>query len=360
MKGHWMLYGANGYTGQLIAREAVKRGLRPILAGRNGPAIEQLAAELKLPHCVVNLEPQSLQDALVQQILVLNCAGPFSATAKPMIDACFATDTHYLDITGEIDVFQMAHEQAEIAKSHGIVLCPGVGFDVVPTDALAMILHRAMPEAKSLILAFEAGGGPSRGTARTAVEGISNGGKIRKDGELLDVPLAWRSISVPFATRPREAVSIPWGDVFTSGVSTGIPDCVVYMVMPEGQIRSMRRARSLASLLRFAPIRNFVRDVLLPPIAGPSTELRANTISRIWGAVCAEDGRALQAEMHAPNGYDLTVDASLGAVEHMLAYRGVGGYYTPGQLLGTEFALGLEGVSVIGPQALTSLDAGAD
>jgi short subunit dehydrogenase-like uncharacterized protein len=106
----WMIYGANGYTGELIAREAKKRGASPILAGRDAAKIAKLATDLSLPSKVFSLDkPPDIVAALEGIGLVLNCAGPFSKTANPLMQACLVAKTHYLDITGEIDVLEGAH-----------------------------------------------------------------------------------------------------------------------------------------------------------------------------------------------------------------------------------------------------------
>src|SRR5688572_29198476 len=162
--GDWLIYGANGYTGKLIVAEAVKRGLKPVLAGRNTAAVRELAERYGLPARSFDLSNATTAASALSGVpLVLNCAGPFSQTAAPMLEACLASGAHYLDITGEIDVFAHCHAQDARARAAGIVVLPGAGFDVVPTDCLAAMLQRDLPTATSLVLAFEAGGGPSPG-----------------------------------------------------------------------------------------------------------------------------------------------------------------------------------------------------
>ncbi|HET6338633.1 MAG TPA: saccharopine dehydrogenase NADP-binding domain-containing protein, partial [Polyangiales bacterium] len=134
MAASYLIYGANGYTGELIAREAKARGETPVLGGRNAAALSQLADELGFAHRAFKLdEPKSLDAALAGVRLVLNCAGPFSRTAKPMVDACLRNRVHYVDVTGEVDVFEAIAARDQDAKSAGIVLLPGAGFDVVPS-----------------------------------------------------------------------------------------------------------------------------------------------------------------------------------------------------------------------------------
>ena len=195
----WLIYGANGYTGELIAREAARRGLKPILAGRNRAAIEALSVELGLESRIFGLDdPKVIAAGLNDCAVVLHCAGPFSRTAKPMIEACLLTHTHYLDITGEIAVFEMAATFDAVAKLASIMLLPGVGFDVVPTDCLAAHLKAQLPTATHLALAFRGLGRTSRGTTLTGLEGMSTGGMIRRDGKLMPVPAAWKTRRIDF------------------------------------------------------------------------------------------------------------------------------------------------------------------
>jgi short subunit dehydrogenase-like uncharacterized protein len=165
----WMIYGANGYTGHLIAVEAERRRLKPMLAGRS-------ADPIGLPAQIFDLSDIVSSTAALSEIAVVaNCAGPFTATSGPMIEACLKSRTHYLDITGEIEVFVAAQRRQEDAKSAGVVICPGVGFDVIPTDCIAAVLKEALPDGTHLVLAFDAGGPMSPGTARTMAESLRLG-----------------------------------------------------------------------------------------------------------------------------------------------------------------------------------------
>ncbi len=224
-----MIYGANGYTGELIAREAVKRGERPVLAGRNAAAIEPLARELGLEWRAFDLARPDLSG--VQ--LVLHCAGPFMHTSRPMVDACLAAGVHYLDITGEIAVFEAVFRRDAEARQRRVTLLPGVGFDVVPTDCLAAQLHAELPDANELWLAFFTRSGVSRGTLRTMIEGAGLGGAIRRDGRIKVVPQMYDVQEIPFTSGPKLAMTIPWGDISTAYRSTGIPNIRVYSSQPK-------------------------------------------------------------------------------------------------------------------------------
>jgi short subunit dehydrogenase-like uncharacterized protein len=342
---NWLIYGANGYSGKLMAREARRRGLKPILAGRSAAAVETLAAELKLEARIFDLGQSS---EVIREIkdceLVLHCAGPFSVTSGPMLDACLEAGVHYLDITGEISVFRHACEQSDRARDAGVVLIPGVGFDVVPSDCQAACLVRAMPAATQLELAFEAGGGPSPGTAKTSIEALRDGGCVRRDGELLDVPLAWKTRSIPFAHENRMAVSIPWGDVYTAYVSTGIPNITVYMSMSPANIANLRRLKWIRPILGLGGVQTFMKRWADKRVRGPIDRVREASGSELWGEVTDADGRTVSAVMSTPNGYDLTVSAGLGIVQYLLENDLEGGYYTPSMLMGADYAASLAGV----------------
>lgn len=342
----WMLYGANGYTGRLIADEAVKRGLRPVLAGRNADAIKAMAAGSNLDYRVFDLDNDAATREAVQGIdIVLHCAGPFSATSQQMIDACLQQRCHYLDITGEISVFANAYRQSEEAKHADILLMPGVGFDVVPSDCLAAMVVRALPAATTLKLAFKSGGRMSPGTAKTSIEGLAGGGCIRRNGQLQWVPLAWKSRKIMFSDGEYFAVTIPWGDVFTAHISTGVPDIEVYMAAPPSMVMRMKRMRMVKPLLSMQWVQNMMKRRVDKLVTGPSAEERARSRMYLWAEANSADGRSVSAVMTTPDGYDVTVTASLGIVEYLLGNGVEGGFYTPSLLMGADYAGCLPGVS---------------
>jgi len=345
--GRVLVYGANGYTGVLVAEEMRRQGLHPLLAGRNRDALEALGRRLGLDVRVFDLgEAATVHAALDGCALLLNCAGPFSRTAAPLLEACLARGVHYLDITGEIDVFARCHGADARARAAGIVVAPGTGFDVVPTDCVAAMLKRALPGARSLVLAFEAGGGTSPGTAKTSVEGLAAGGRARVGGELVRVPLAWKSRTFLRDGAARSAMTIPWGDVYTAYVSTAIPDIETYMAMPPRAIRAARRLRWLRPLLRFAPLRAWMmaRAGARP---GPDDARRAATGCHVWGEARDADGRLATLQVATPNGYALTAWTATDIANRVLAQPpATGGFFTPSQLMGADYVLHVPGVSI--------------
>ena len=135
-------------AGQLVAQRAIERGQRPLLAGRDAEKVAKVATPLGLPHRVFDLrDGAGVAEALGDVDAVAHCAGPFSATSAPMVDGCLRTGTHYLDVTGEVDVFESVFARHDEARRAGVVLLPGSGFDVVPTDCLAALVAAAVEVA---------------------------------------------------------------------------------------------------------------------------------------------------------------------------------------------------------------------
>lgn len=344
MTGQWMIYGANGYTGELIAREAARRGLAPVLAGRSEEKILTLARELGLEQRSFDLaSPGAIREGIAGMALVLHCAGPFSATARPMIEACLASRVHYLDITGEIPVFELAHGLDERAREAGVLLCPGVGFDVVPTDCLAASLHQALPDATRLALGFDSRGGMSPGTARTSIEGLARGGCVRRGGRLVAVPLAWATRRIDFGDGEKLAMTIPWGDVATAWYSTGIPDIEAYIPASPRLVARLKRANLVRPLLGLRPVQSWLKKRVGKAVRGPREEQRARTPTFVWGEVGNAAGRVVTGRVRVANGYDVTVHAALGIVAHVLGMSRTAGHRTPAQLVGPGFVEQLPG-----------------
>lgn len=345
MSESFLLYGANGYTGELVARLAKQRGLRPILAGRDGRKVEPLATALGFEHVSFALDDRAMMDAALKSVaVVLHCAGPFSRTSKPMADGCLRTGTHYLDITGEIAVFESLAARRAEAEAAGVMLLPGVGFDVVPSDCLAAHLKRRLPSATRLTLAIQGLGRISHGTATTMVENINRGGVVRRDGRLTPVPSAWRTREVDFGRGPVNATTIPWGDIATAFYSTGIPNIEVYAAMPASARRMMKASRRLGPLLATAPVQRFLKSRIKAQPAGPSEAERARGASFVWGEVEDDSGEKRSSRLRGPEGYTLTAMTALAIVERVLAGDVTAGFQTPSLAYGPDFILGIEGV----------------
>jgi short subunit dehydrogenase-like uncharacterized protein len=344
----WMIYGANGYTGELAAREAVRKGLTPILAGRNAEAVGRLAGELGLQSRAFSLgDAQGTAAELYGVKAVLHCAGPFLHTSAPMVAACLATGAHYLDITGEIPVFERILSQGEAARRAGVALLPGVGFDVVPSDCLAARLARALPGAAELVLAFyNEGGGFSPGTLKTMIESLPHAGAIRKDGRIVPVPVAWDAREIDFGGRAgkRWTMTIPWGDVSTAYHSTGIPNIRVYSGTPPAAIRRMKRLAPFLPLAGWGPVKRLAQKWVEKKVTGPSEQMRETGRVYLWGEAKDAAGRTVTSTIETPEGYHFTAVSAVESVVRLLAGRVQPGAWTPSKAFGADFVTELPGV----------------
>ncbi|MEA2342746.1 MAG: hypothetical protein QOF63_915 [Thermoanaerobaculia bacterium] len=337
----FLIYGANGYTGELIAREAVRRGQKPILAGRNAEKLGTLAKELGLESRAFPLDAPQLDGVEA----VLHCAGPFVHTSAPMVRACIDAGVHYLDITGEIPVFESIMARNDRASRAGVTLIPGVGFDVVPTDCLAAMLAARLPGATELELAFYSPGAElSRGTLKTMIENMRVGGAIRYEGKIVAVPPAFEAKEIPFSIVPRMAMTIPWGDVSTAFHTTGIPNIRVYSAASPQSIKRMRRLGPFFPLLAIPPIKRALQ-AFANRRTGPDEARRASGRTYLWGRV-SDGKREVTMTMTTPEGYAFTVISALTAVEQLLASPKRPGAFTPAKFFGAEFVTTLPGVEL--------------
>jgi short subunit dehydrogenase-like uncharacterized protein len=341
-----LLYGCYGYTGRLLAAEALRRGHKPTLAGRNRDEVEAMGRALELPTRAFSLDDTAALDAaLSEHALVLHAAGPFSRTSRPMVDACLRTQKHYLDVTGEIGVFEACAARDAEAKARGIVVLPGVGFDVVPSDCMAAYVARRLPDATHLVLALQNRGKTSQGTSLTMVENIAEGGAIRRDGRITRVPSAYRTRDFDFGNGPRTAVTIPWGDVSTAYHSTKIPNIEVYLAAPTALRVGMQLANYIGPLLASRPVQKLLHDRIKAGAAGPSDDERARGLSRIYAEASTADGRRVAARLQGPDGYTMTAHTGILAAERMLGGKVTPGFQTPSRAFGADFVLEAPGVT---------------
>jgi short subunit dehydrogenase-like uncharacterized protein len=346
MPSGFLLYGSTGFVGGAIAHLAVQNGLRPIIAGRDAAKIEAQATELGIEHRVFSLDDSTAMDKVLKEVtVVLNCAGPYIYTFKPMVDGCLRTGTHYLDITGEIPVYEALAARDAQAKAQGVMLLPSVGFDVVPTDCLALHLKQRLPSATRLTLAFQSEGpaGLPPGTQRTMIEMIPFGHRVRHQGRLKIPKRGVKTRLIDFGQGPVQATRLTWGDVFMAYYSTGIPNIEDYVVLPEAMRRQIALVDYLLPLFKLGAVRNLLKRGVKP---GPTAEQRAKTSTHVWGEVEDDQGRKAVSRLHGPEaGVVWTTRAALAAVQKVLAGNASPGFQTPALAYGADFVLECEGVT---------------
>ncbi|GGC54460.1 saccharopine dehydrogenase NADP-binding domain-containing protein [Hoyosella rhizosphaerae] len=341
-----MIYGANGYTGELIARMAAAMGDTPLLAGRSAAAIEKLATELGLDYRILDLNDEiDLEHALTSVDVVAYCAGPFSATAAPMVAACLAAGTDYVDLTGEIDVFEAIYACHDAARAARITLVPGVGFDVVPSDHLVATLVADFPDATEADIAVVSRGGFSAGTLKAALEGLVLGNTIRINGALATVPSCHASRTIPLSTGDTTVLSAPLGDVSSAYRAYGIGTITTFTEF--GSPRSTKAgARVLGRAFAWSPVRAAGMKLLSKTIAGPDDHTRENTRSEAWAELRDSTGRCVSGSLTVSNTYDFTARSTIHAVHRLMAGGIPYGAWSPSQAFGRDFLTTIPGANV--------------
>lgn len=343
-----IIYGSYGYTGKLIVDECKSKNLNVILAGRNENALKLQSKNTGFPFEVADAtDPVALNKLLSKGFVVIHCAGPFQFTAKAMVAACLETQTHYTDITGEHQVFETLALHNEPAKRAGITIIPGTGFDVVPSDCLAVHLKNRLPTANNLQLAFSmAGGGLSRGTAKTSVEGLGYGSMVRTNGKLSPVALGGKVIEVDFGSFKSKALNIPWGDISTAWRSTGIPNIEIYMGASDKIIFYAKMSNYFNWLLRNRRVKNFLRKKIEDRPEGPDEKRRSDGRCYLWGKAWDQAGNIASSRMETTSGYALTAKASVLIAEKILQRNFKAGYQTPAGAYGEHLVMEIEGTQM--------------
>jgi short subunit dehydrogenase-like uncharacterized protein len=339
-----ILYGSYGYTGKIIVQECKTKNLSVILAGRNKESLQKQHAETGYPFEVIEISDSiALRNLLKKGAVVIHCAGPFKHTAKLMADACLETKTHYTDITGEHEVFELLAGYDQKGKAAGITIMPGTGFDVVPSDCLALHLKNQLPSATHLQLAFTMSkGGLSRGTSKTMVEGFGNGSLIRKDGKLTPINLGEKVLEIDFGSFKTLTLNIPWGDISTAWRSTGIPNIEVYTGATSKMIRGARMSKYFNWLLRQRWVKNYLLKKIDRKPAGPSEEKRNTGRSFLWGKVWDTTGKEYISTLETVSGYSLTAKTAVLIAEKILSGNFKAGYQTPAMAYGADLILEIE------------------
>jgi short subunit dehydrogenase-like uncharacterized protein len=344
MRRRILIYGATGYTGRLIAERARKSRRAPIIAGRTAHLVHTLAAALGLSARVVALdEPEALDQALSDIGVVINAASPFAQTARPLIEACLRTRTHYLDITGELPAFQEPHSYDDAARERGIMIMPGVGLGIVASDCLAMHVAARVPNAKYLRIGLLQPDSISRGTLR-AVLGMTNSRvSVRRNGQLISVPVGRLQRSFDYGDGERESVAVSWADVFTAYYSTGIRNIEAYIEADFVSRALYQVTAGIAETLRFAPVQHWVSVAAEAWPEGPSS--RQRQAERCVVVAEAEDSwrRRSCARLETPDGYSFTAEAAIAIAQRVTRGDFRPGFQTPGKVYGADFVLGLAG-----------------
>lgn len=344
----FLLYGANGYTGKLITRLASEYRLSPVLAGRNERALQELSGQTGYRYRCFSLDDSSsLEAALSEVAMVVHAAGPFIYTARPIIDACLKLGKHYIDINGDIKCFEMVYGFHQAALAKEVMLLPGAGFDVIPTDCLSLKIKNLLPDANELTIAFaNLGSTISHGTAMTMAGKLGEGASKRENGKIVSIPFGSKTMVIDFGIKKIKVMNISWGDVFTAWHSTGIPDIETYAAAPKNMINAMKYQQLFNWLLRTEFVRNFIRRKINKRAAGPDDEMLSNGKSLVWARVKNPKGETVTARLEAPESYLLTAHGTLIITKKILQGNFKPGYQTPASAYGEKLVEEIPGVIV--------------
>lgn len=340
----FLLYGATGYTGALTARLARQKGMTPILSGRSSEKLAPLAAELGFEHRAAPLsDSRRLEDALADVDVVAHMAGPFAQTCAPMLEACLRTGTHYIDITGEYPVMEFCAQASARALEKGVMLLPGAGFDVVPSDCLAAHVSANMPSAIHLTLGFSGMGHVSRGTAKTAVSFIGLAAAARRGGRIVRHRQTFRQ-QLDFGTGPVDVIAVNWGDISTAYHSTGIPDIDVFFESTP----QLEKLSSVGSVMGWVLRRRLLQKMLHSKIdqrpAGPDASAREKGSALIMAEAVDGKRNCFAARLKTPEPYALTAETVLEVVQRIHAGDVKPGFQTPSRAYGPDFVLEFAGI----------------
>jgi short subunit dehydrogenase-like uncharacterized protein len=338
-----LIYGATGYSGRLLATHAAERGLAPIVAGRSAEKVKELAARLGVEARVASLDDAPALRAMLDGVgCVLHAAGPFSATARQMLDACLAARAHYLDITGEIPVFERCESLSARAREVNVMLLPGVGFDVVPSDCLAAHVAARVPEPHTLRIAIDALGTPTRGTAKTSVEMLGAGCLVRRAGRIVALPPGSLQRDFDFGFGPARCAGAPLADLVTAWHSTHAENIEVFLRAGIGMRSMLRASGPLGPLLRLRAVQRSLQRLVGAMPEGPAERERKELRGHIVAEASAANGETARARLDTPSGYQLTMLAGVEIARRVLEGSAKPGYQTPATAFGADLVLGLD------------------
>jgi saccharopine dehydrogenase (NAD+, L-lysine-forming) len=231
-----VVYGATGHTGAQLCATLIRGGAKVVMVGRDRRKLDLLAREsnghAELFVAAID-DAVSLRAAVAKGRVVVNCAGPFARYGRAVQDAALANGRHCLDMSGEPGFVQATLARDAEARERGALLVSGIGFDVVPTDALAALLAQAVGgQVTTARVAYSRlDAGPTAGLGMTMLQGLLDGGSAFVDGSLRREALGhdrW-NVRFPGASGSVSCLSVPWGDVISLPHSTGARTARAYL-----------------------------------------------------------------------------------------------------------------------------------
>jgi short subunit dehydrogenase-like uncharacterized protein len=343
-RSNWILYGAYGTTGRLILDEALRRGHRPLLAGRDRARLRALGDATGLKTVPLPLEDAAaLRRALSDVRCVLLAAGPYQSTGPLMRAACLDTGCSYLDINAELEDFSHALACDEAARRAGIGMIPGVGYGVVFAESVAAHVARQVPGATWLRLSLATQtAGRSRGATLSAAGAMAAGGHDIEQGVLHRRAMASPTWRAPNAdTRGMRFAAAPLAELVAVHRSTGVANILAGIPMSRIAAAFVRLAGPWIGKVLARQGSRHSSKVETAPSEAAIAALR----SRVWAEAGDATGMTAAAVLETGEGYRAAAAAAVRALELQLDGPRIGAL-TPAQAFGADFALLVPGTRI--------------
>eukprot|EP00758_Cryptobia_borreli_P010062 Tbor_TRINITY_DN5534_c0_g1::TRINITY_DN5534_c0_g1_i1::g.12589::m.12589 len=372
----FIVYGATGYTGQLVVEYLSKAShtskYKWAIAGRNIDALNSLANKHGgVPVIQADVSPSSLKSMCEQATVLLSLVGPYTLYGMPVVDACVDAKTHYIDITGEYPFIRKSIDKYhELCEANNILLISCAGFDSVPGDIGNLLMHNAA-KADGNVLSNVKALYQMRGNMSLSGGTSASGLAIHEQQTITPQDEITSSLNPPMYRGSEYGMPVPtsieWEPVL-NGYSH-------VFIMAGGNMRIVQRSNALLGYPKatyqekalvgsyfsalggtmfngianisfsYAPLRNIIKKVLPKQGTGPTAEAKVGSGYNITFLAEASDGTSYKGTFgHELNGYDstavmaaeitmLVVDKVADAIKYP-SWRG--GCLTPAVAVGAE------------------------
>lgn len=334
---NWIIYGATGYTANLIIKKAIQMGLPPVLAGRDRSKISSVAKKYGLKYKVFEINDINVIQANIENSnLILNASSNYKLTAQPFINACLASGCHYLDLCGEISVLKKIFEYNELAKYGNITIIPNSGYHSIVTDCFAGYVANLIENPIELNYYLLDASIPSLGTLKSSLDAFLGGGFVLKYNNFENIKMGSIKTRVEHKNKALTLYASPMAELYLSHISTSIPNINVYLKIPLLYSLLLDYFGDYILKLLQSEKRTAILNLIDKFVKGPSEAINKKLKSMIGVNVKNLKGDSLTMWLEAPEAYDFTATLSVEAVK--LALSGLpSGVLTPIQAYGCNF-----------------------
>jgi short subunit dehydrogenase-like uncharacterized protein len=341
--GALLVYGAYGKTGAAIAKIAAGLGHEVVLSGSNRDRLQRLAAEIAMPAVAVRLDDQAaLREVIRPAACVINVAGPFGTTFRPMVEACSAVGVPYVDLNGELDVFREMEDFAA-HRQLNIPVLPGAGFGVVAGEGAAMLAAGMIEQPRRVWVGLMPDlGTRSPGAVASTLRALAQRGVVVENGGFAQERVARRSFSAVIGGQRKTFMSMPLGELWAVRRSTGVSSVIAGAVgtTPE---RILMQSGVLGVAARSEKLRQFLAARMSRSNAQEGHVFE----SYVWARAEDSAGKTAEVVLRMGEGYQWSAEAAVRIAEHVATDRRPG-LWTPGQYLGKAFVLSVPSTKMLG------------